>query len=143
MDWVYRRPLQDKLPHMDCHRRYTRVCSTGRDPGITDGFSDHRRHARPLCSPRSILQGTAKAAGHNLQQTPVGITQHTQFLAHMSVGTMPHDMLMRSIELFGTVVAPAVRKALKHRYKYHKTALPARKLSRFCFSIGISFILSR
>jgi probable LLM family oxidoreductase len=38
---------------------------------------------------------------------------HTRFLAQMSVGTIPHDKLMRSIELFGTVVAPAVRKALR------------------------------
>jgi hypothetical protein len=30
----------------------------------------------------------------------------------MSVGTLPHDRIMRSIELFGAVVAPAVRKAL-------------------------------
>jgi hypothetical protein len=31
----------------------------------------------------------------------------------MSVGTMPHAQTLRSIELFGTMVAPAVRKALK------------------------------
>jgi probable LLM family oxidoreductase len=37
---------------------------------------------------------------------------NTRFLAQMSVGTLPHDKLMKSIELFGTVVAPAVRKAL-------------------------------
>lgn len=37
---------------------------------------------------------------------------HTRFLAQMSVGTMPHRQMMRSVELFGTVVAPAVRKAL-------------------------------
>ncbi len=37
---------------------------------------------------------------------------HDRFLAQMSVGTLPHDKMMRSIELFGTVVAPAVRKAL-------------------------------
>lgn len=36
---------------------------------------------------------------------------NTRFLAQMSVGTVPHDKLMRSIELYGTVVAPAVRKA--------------------------------
>jgi probable LLM family oxidoreductase len=35
-----------------------------------------------------------------------------RFLAHMPVGSMPHKMTMRSIELYGTVVAPAVRKAL-------------------------------
>ncbi len=37
---------------------------------------------------------------------------HTRFLAQMSVGTMPHHQMMRSIELYGTVVAPAVKKAL-------------------------------
>lgn len=37
---------------------------------------------------------------------------HTRFLAQIGVGTMPHDKLLRAIELFGTVVAPAVRKAL-------------------------------
>lgn len=35
---------------------------------------------------------------------------HDRFLLQMSVGTIPHAQLMRSIELFGTVVAPVVRK---------------------------------
>ena len=38
--------------------------------------------------------------------------RHDRFLAQMSVGTMPHAQVMRSIELFGTEVAPAVRKEL-------------------------------
>jgi hypothetical protein len=29
-----------------------------------------------------------------------------------SVGPIPHQAMLRSIELYGTVVAPAVRKAL-------------------------------
>ena len=37
---------------------------------------------------------------------------HQRFLLQMSVGTMPHDKLLRSIELYGTLVAPAVRKAI-------------------------------
>jgi alkanesulfonate monooxygenase SsuD/methylene tetrahydromethanopterin reductase-like flavin-dependent oxidoreductase (luciferase family) len=37
---------------------------------------------------------------------------HQRFLAQMTVGSMPHERTMRSIELFGTRVAPAVRKAL-------------------------------
>ena len=37
---------------------------------------------------------------------------HTRFLAQTSMGTLPHDKAMRSIELLGTVVAPAVKKAL-------------------------------
>jgi probable LLM family oxidoreductase len=35
---------------------------------------------------------------------------HQRYLAQMGVGTVPHDRMMRSIELFGTVVAPAVRR---------------------------------
>jgi alkanesulfonate monooxygenase SsuD/methylene tetrahydromethanopterin reductase-like flavin-dependent oxidoreductase (luciferase family) len=34
-----------------------------------------------------------------------------RFLLHVSVGTLPHDQVLRAIELFGTEVAPAVRKA--------------------------------
>ncbi|GBF74069.1 LLM class flavin-dependent oxidoreductase [Paenibacillus sp. 598K] len=39
----------------------------------------------------------------------VGITR---FLIHMPLGTMPHDQVMRAIELLGTEVAPRVREAL-------------------------------
>lgn len=39
---------------------------------------------------------------------------NTRFLLHISVGTMPHAKVMRAIELLGTVVAPAVRKAVKN-----------------------------
>lgn len=35
-----------------------------------------------------------------------------RFLLHVSVGTLPHAQVMKAIELFGTQVAPAVRKAL-------------------------------
>ncbi|REL33266.1 LLM class flavin-dependent oxidoreductase [Rhodohalobacter sp. SW132] len=38
---------------------------------------------------------------------------HTRFQLQMSVGSIPHEKLMRSIELFATKVAPAVRKELK------------------------------
>jgi probable LLM family oxidoreductase len=38
---------------------------------------------------------------------------NTRFLAQMSVGLMSHEKIMRSIELFGMQVAPAVRKALR------------------------------
>ena len=37
---------------------------------------------------------------------------HERFLLQLSVGTMPHRELMRAIELFGTEVAPAVRREL-------------------------------
>ena len=38
--------------------------------------------------------------------------RHDRFLVQFSVGTMPHAKIMRSIELFGTEVAPAVRREL-------------------------------
>jgi probable LLM family oxidoreductase len=40
------------------------------------------------------------------------IFHHERFLVQFSVGTMPHHQIMRSIELLGTEVAPAVRKEL-------------------------------
>ena len=40
---------------------------------------------------------------------------HQRFLAQMSVGGMPHEKVMRSIELFGTEVAPVVRAEVERR----------------------------
>lgn len=37
----------------------------------------------------------------------------TRFSAHMDVGGPSHDMLMKSIEIFGTRIAPQIRAALK------------------------------
>ncbi len=39
----------------------------------------------------------------------------TRFLLHISVGTLPHAQVMRSIELLGNVVAPAVKKAVEKK----------------------------
>jgi probable LLM family oxidoreductase len=38
--------------------------------------------------------------------------KHQRFLMQMSVGTMPHEKIMRSIELLGTEVAPVVRREI-------------------------------
>jgi hypothetical protein len=35
-----------------------------------------------------------------------------RFMLHTSVGTLPHEKVLRSIELFGTEVAPRVKKLL-------------------------------
>jgi len=40
------------------------------------------------------------------------VFRHDRYLAQLTVGRMPHRQTMRAIELLGTVVAPAVRKAL-------------------------------
>jgi alkanesulfonate monooxygenase SsuD/methylene tetrahydromethanopterin reductase-like flavin-dependent oxidoreductase (luciferase family) len=36
---------------------------------------------------------------------------HQRFLLQLTVGSMPHDKVLRAIELLGTAVAPAVRRA--------------------------------
>jgi hypothetical protein len=41
------------------------------------------------------------------------IFKHDRFLLQMIGGGMPHEKIMRSIELLGTKVAPEVRKALE------------------------------
>lgn len=43
------------------------------------------------------------------------IFHHDRFLVQFSVGTMPHDKIMRSIELYATEVAPAVREEIARR----------------------------
>ncbi|HYO00165.1 MAG TPA: LLM class flavin-dependent oxidoreductase [Actinomycetota bacterium] len=43
------------------------------------------------------------------------IFRHDRFLVQFSVGTMPHDKILRSIELFGTQVAPVVREVIARR----------------------------
>ena len=40
------------------------------------------------------------------------IFEHDRFLIQFTIGSIPHEQVLRSIELFGTVVAPAVRDAL-------------------------------
>jgi len=37
---------------------------------------------------------------------------NTRFLAQMSTSDMPHKNILKSVELYGSVVAPAVRKAI-------------------------------
>jgi alkanesulfonate monooxygenase SsuD/methylene tetrahydromethanopterin reductase-like flavin-dependent oxidoreductase (luciferase family) len=37
----------------------------------------------------------------------------TRFSAHMDVGAPSHDAMMKSIEIFGTRIAPKVREALR------------------------------
>ena len=40
---------------------------------------------------------------------------HQRYLAQMSVGAVEHRDVMRSIELFGTAVAPVVREEVARR----------------------------
>ncbi|MGZ8734654.1 MAG: LLM class flavin-dependent oxidoreductase [Acidimicrobiia bacterium] len=74
---------------------------------------------------REQYEGEATLRGANFVGSPQqviekilfqhGIFEHDRFLVQFSMGTLPHDRLMRSIELFGTEVAPAVRAELDRR----------------------------
>lgn len=71
-----------------------------------------RQHYETMRSPQgSLLVGSPQEVIDKILYEHE-LFGHTRFLAQMSVGTVPHNKLMRSIELFGSVVAPAVRKAL-------------------------------
>ncbi|MFN2418674.1 MAG: LLM class flavin-dependent oxidoreductase, partial [Candidatus Limnocylindria bacterium] len=43
------------------------------------------------------------------------IFEHDRFLIQFTVGSIPHPAVMRSIELFGTKVAPVVREEIRRR----------------------------
>ncbi|HET9311788.1 MAG TPA: LLM class flavin-dependent oxidoreductase [Actinomycetota bacterium] len=50
---------------------------------------------------------------------------HDRFLVQFSVGSLPHDKLMRSIELLGTEVVPAVGAELARKTPTHAAPPPA------------------
>jgi probable LLM family oxidoreductase len=62
-----------------------------------------------LRSPRgALLVGSPEQVAEKILAQHA-IFGHERFLAQMSVGPMPHEQVMRSIELFATEVAPRVR----------------------------------
>jgi probable LLM family oxidoreductase len=71
---------------------------------------------------REQYDGAAMLRGANFVGSPEqivekilfqhGIFHHDRFLVQFTVGTMPHEQILRSIELLGTKVAPVVRAEL-------------------------------
>jgi probable LLM family oxidoreductase len=71
---------------------------------------------------RGQFDAACSSDGHLLVGTPQEVTEkilaehelfgHDRFLAHISVGILPHEQAMRATELYGVEVAPAVRAAL-------------------------------
>jgi probable LLM family oxidoreductase len=50
-----------------------------------------------------------------------------RFLLHISVGTLPHDKVLKAIELFGTQVAPVVRREARKRTSRLPSSGPAER----------------
>lgn len=74
-----------------------------------------RQHFEEMRSPAgSLLVGSPQQVIEKILFEH-SVFKHDRFLAQMDVGTLGHDKLMKSIELFGNVVAPAVKKALFDR----------------------------
>ena len=71
-----------------------------------------RRHFDASISPRgALLVGSPQQVIDKILHEHE-LFKHDRFLAQMSLGAMPHDKILHAIELFGTQVAPEVRKAL-------------------------------
>jgi alkanesulfonate monooxygenase SsuD/methylene tetrahydromethanopterin reductase-like flavin-dependent oxidoreductase (luciferase family) len=74
---------------------------------------------------RSQFDASTTVRGANLVGSPQEVAEkilfqhelfgHDRFLVQFSVGTLPHASVMRSIELYGTEVAPIVRKEIERR----------------------------
>lgn len=72
---------------------------------------------------KEVFENTARPEGAYFMGEPNQIIDkiliqhewfgHTRFVGQMDVGAPDHHLIMKSIELFGDKVAPAVRKALK------------------------------
>ena len=71
---------------------------------------------------RAAFEASRRIEGANLVGSPAEVAEkilfqhsifgHDRFLIQFSVGTLPHADVMRSIELFGTEVAPLVHREL-------------------------------
>ncbi len=74
---------------------------------------------------RADLESRASASGALVVGSPQQVIDkvlahhelfaHDRFLLQITVGPMPHAQVMRSIELFGTQVAPVVRREIERR----------------------------
>lgn len=81
--------------------------------GIERGWPPmDRSHYEQLRSPKGSLFVGSPQEIIDKMLYEYELFRYTRFLAQITIGHMPHANVMRSIELFGTHVAPAVRKAI-------------------------------
>ena len=75
-------------------------------PPLTRAQFDHTRSPKGALMVGSVQQVIDKILYEH------ELFGNTRFLAQASIGTVPHHMTMKSIELFGSKVAPVIRKEL-------------------------------
>jgi probable LLM family oxidoreductase len=88
-----------------------------------------RERGRPPAT-RQQFEAGASLRGHLVIGNPEQVAEkilfqqeifnHQRFLLQISVGSMPHERVMRAIELFGTKVAPIVREEVARRQQAHQ-----------------------
>jgi probable LLM family oxidoreductase len=88
----------------------TMMGAIGRERGWGGGFTREQFEASREPDGALLVGSVEQVAEKIIQQHH--IFGHQRFLAQLSVGTVPHHHVMRAIELFGTEVAPMVRKEL-------------------------------
>src|SRR5690606_5961913 len=76
-------------------------------PPLTRAQFDHTRSPKGALMVGSVQQVIDKILYEH------ELFGNTRFLAQASIGTVPHHMTMKSIELFGSKVAPVIRKELE------------------------------
>jgi probable LLM family oxidoreductase len=86
------------------------MSAIGRERGWTGGFSRAEFDAATRPDGALLVGNPEQVAEKIVWQH--GIFNHDRFLAQVSVGNVPHHLVMRAIELLGTEVAPMVRKEL-------------------------------
>jgi alkanesulfonate monooxygenase SsuD/methylene tetrahydromethanopterin reductase-like flavin-dependent oxidoreductase (luciferase family) len=104
---VYPRPVQDPLPVW--------LAVGGNPPSVIRAASLGLPMSRRDFDAQRTIHG-AFATGSPQEVVEKILFQHEifghdRFLLQLTVGTMPHDQVLRAIELYGTEVAPAVRRA--------------------------------
>lgn len=94
----------------DYYPPYTQVMGKiGRERGWPP---PSREHFEAECSPHGALFVGSPQQIIDKILYEYELFKHQRFLLQFSIGTMPHEKIMKSIELFGTKVAPAVRKVI-------------------------------
>lgn len=97
------------------------------------GVGEHHRADFAISAPTVVLAAAAARTKQIRLTSAVEVIEkiifqhelfgHQRFLAQVSVGPLPHAKVLRAIELLGTVVAPAVRKALGHSSNISATSV--------------------
>ncbi len=82
----------------------------GKDRGWAPYSRAQFNHARSQHG--SLFYGDANEVTDKILQLNESLGGLTRFIGHMDVGSPTHADMMRSIELFGTKIAPQVRKAI-------------------------------